>query len=151
LNAKIDDHTPANLSKIEPIDTWNWYHSGAKPVRKCETNTTSKCLASPGLTMLIDNWVFWNRYPKFDSFDVYYKALEAAFNALGDAKAKNLWKGFKGPKILQDNETEGKEKLTYKLELDSNGVNLDDIKSAGLSNFEPTKDIFATHAEQTDP
>jgi len=86
--------------------------------------------------MLTDNWVFWNRYPKFDAFDVYYKALEAAFNALGNAHAKSVWKGFKGDKILQDNKDVGKEKFTYKLVLNSNGVNLDDKST---NNFEPVK------------
>jgi len=99
--------------------------------------------------MLVDNWVFWNRYPKFDAFDVYYKALEAAFNALGDEQAKSVWKGFKGSKILQEKKELGTEKLTYKLVLDSNGVNLDDKTS---TSFEEIKTSFTTnHISQTDP
>jgi len=80
-------------------DDWNWWVK-QNVSRSVSVKASAECLASSGITDLINNWVFNNKNAEFNYFVVYYKALDAAYKAVGNATAIKKWKSFIGTKLI---------------------------------------------------
>jgi hypothetical protein len=80
-------------------DDWNWWVK-QNVTRSMSAKASPECLASTGIQDLVNNWVFFNKDAEFNYFVVYYKALDAAFKAVGDKTAQKKWTSFKGTKLL---------------------------------------------------
>jgi len=80
-------------------DDWNWWVK-QNVARSVSVKASAECLASSGITDLINNWVFNNKNAEFNYFVVYYKALDAAYKAVGNATAIKKWKSFIGTKLI---------------------------------------------------
>merc|ERR1711957_1153051 len=80
-------------------DDWNWWVK-QNVSRSVSVKASAECLASSGITDLINNWVFNNKNAEFNYFVVYYKALDAAYKAVGNATALKKWKSFIGTKLI---------------------------------------------------
>lgn len=120
------------------INAWDWWFDAKNNFnRTCEANlkVSDKCLASPGITMMINNFIFVNKTPSFNYFDVHYKALDAAFKALGNSKGQGILTSFYGKNVLKG-KVGAAAPSKFKLELSSNGVNLDQASPEGKLRFE---------------